>query len=138
MLDEPKAWWDAPEELVSEPRPLYTSLAEAKQDPNGVVILEGDYGGEIFLICPASLVKCTEEILEVLAADLNNWAWPTLEGGGAFVDYDSQPVGTWIGGGTPDARVTDALWLNSQCEEAGLRPAIQAIIDGRVELEDEQ
>jgi hypothetical protein len=36
--------------------PLH-SLAEAKSFPDGVVILEGDDGGQIYVVCPASVVK---------------------------------------------------------------------------------
>jgi hypothetical protein len=48
------------------------SFEEAKSSSDGVVILEGDDGGQIYVVCPASLVKCSEEALNNLLRDLNH------------------------------------------------------------------
>jgi len=40
-----------------------------------MVIFEGDYGGQIYATCPASLVRCSEETLQGLLRDLDTVGW---------------------------------------------------------------
>jgi len=47
------------------------SLEEARTISDAVVILEGDYGGQIYATCPASQVKCSEPALHHLLRDLD-------------------------------------------------------------------
>ncbi len=58
-------------------RPYYPlrSLAEAQAAHDGMVIFEGDYGGQIYATCPASLVRCSEETLQGLLRDLDTVGW---------------------------------------------------------------
>jgi hypothetical protein len=35
-------------------------------NPDGAVVLTGDYGGQVYLTVPAELVECREEALRVL------------------------------------------------------------------------
>ncbi len=48
-----------------EPYFAFRSLAEARNDPDGAVILEGDYGGQVLATAPAVGVACFEEVLRI-------------------------------------------------------------------------
>lgn len=60
------------------------SLTEAQAAPDGVVILEGDDGGQVYLTVPARLVRCSEQTLATLLADLDARAWRDLESAHVF------------------------------------------------------
>src|SRR5206468_1397497 len=64
------------------------SLDEAKSFSDGTVILEGDDGGQIYIVCPASLVQCSTEHLNVLLRDLDGIAWPNNDPNSARVFYE--------------------------------------------------
>jgi hypothetical protein len=49
----------------------------------GWMILDGDYGEQVFLTCPASMVRCSHEAVQHLLLDLNSLCWPGTEGHGA-------------------------------------------------------
>lgn len=67
---------NAPEAPPFVPLP---SLADARDVPDGVVILEGDYGGQIYVVAPAARVACSEGALQLLLRDLDDIAWPCCE-----------------------------------------------------------
>lgn len=55
----------------SEPYVAFRTLVEAQAHPEGVVILEGDYGGQIYVVARAASVGCSEEALARLLAELD-------------------------------------------------------------------
>ena len=58
------------------------SLDEAKATADAAVVMEGDYGGSIYLTCPARLVHCDEPTLRQLLRDLDKHDWNDPEGVG--------------------------------------------------------
>ena len=46
------------------------NFAEAKNTDAAVVIMEGDWGGQIYLTCPMKLVKCDEKTLNDFGAEI--------------------------------------------------------------------
>ena len=58
----------------------FASLAEAKADPDGVVILEGDDGGQIYVVARAEDVSCSPAALDQLLRDLDLINWEGNEG----------------------------------------------------------
>ena len=121
--------------LVSDARnipyhPLH-SLEEAKSFPDGIVILEGDDGGQIYLVCPASLVKCSEEALNDLLRELDHIAWPHNDLNSARVFYERRPTGSPIFGGMGGAYVIEDIWIHQEFVDAGLGNRIQEVIDGK-------
>jgi len=93
------------------------SLAEAKAVPDGIVVLEGDYGGQIYLVAPAVQIACTVDTLQHLLAQLDEIAWPHDDGCGAHVYYERQATGTGIVGGMGGGAVTGDLWLHPRLAE---------------------
>jgi hypothetical protein len=114
------------------------SLDEARQAPDGVVVLEGDWGGQIYLVCPASLVGCSDAALKALLDDLDVIAWPPdgePEGRGIY--YERHAIGEGIPGGMGGGVVTEGLWIHEEFEDTGLRSAIEAVLIGdRARLSD--
>ena len=110
-------------------QPLH-SLEEAKAYPDGIVVMQGDYGGTIYLVCPASLVTCSQETLEQLLSDLDMMTWNDLSG--ARVYYERQPVGTGIAGGMGGGRVTSDIWIHDEFVQGKVDAAIRAVIRGEL------
>ena len=110
--------------------PLH-SLAEAKSFSDGVVILEGDDGGQIYLVCPASLVECSVEILEGLLRDLDGVSWPGNDPNSARVFYERLPLGAPVFGGTGGATVEEEIWIHQSFVDSGLEAPIRDVIGSR-------
>jgi hypothetical protein len=105
----------------------FRSLAEAQAAPSGVVILEGDYGGQIFVTCPARLVRCTEDRLRRLAEEVQALTW-SRDPGAATVLFEPLAPGASVAGGMDGGLVTDAAWLHEELHQLGLRAAIEGVL----------
>ena len=70
------------------------SLDEAKGTGDAAVVMEGDYGGSIYLTCPVRLVHCDEPTLQQLLIDLDKHDWNDPEGVGVY--YEVAPVGSGV------------------------------------------
>ncbi len=120
--------------LVAEAKgaPYYPlrSLEDAKSVSDGVVIFEGDWGGQIYLVCPAFAVMCPEHWLEVLLHDFNEIAWPGNDGG-ARIFYERLAIGSGVSGGMGGGRVTAAVWVHRRFVEIGLEPEIREVVGGQ-------
>ncbi len=62
-------------EAAQSPYVSFHSLAEAQADPDGVMIMEGDDGGTIYVVCPVKVVRCSQQILERLLLDIDALVW---------------------------------------------------------------
>jgi hypothetical protein len=112
-----------------EPYEAFHSLAAAPSVDDSVVVMEGDYGGQIYLVCPARLVKCDEPALERLLVDLDEHAWKDSEGARLF--YERRPVGAGVGGGMGGGIVVDGVWLHDDLRKLGLEPAVFDVVANR-------
>jgi hypothetical protein len=73
-------------------------LSEAKADPEGVVILEGDYGGQIYVVVQAEQVLCSQKTLSWLLHDLDRISWPGSYDDSARIVFErSRPAPRWQG-----------------------------------------
>jgi hypothetical protein len=97
-------------------RPL-SSLPEVKQHNDGVLILQGDGGGQIYVVARATQVKCSVEMLEQLLIDLDAIAW-----GGQRCQQPSYLLRTssdWIYGSRRDGwrfRFPDVMGSREICQ----------------------
>jgi len=107
----------------------FASLSAAQSDPEGVVILEGDEGGQIYAVCPASLVKCSEEALQQLLADIDALVWNDLTS--ARLCFERRAIGSGVSGGMGGGLVRNSLWLHPKLEKLGLFEKVEAVIEGR-------
>ena len=102
----------------------YRSLSEAKADPNGVVVFEGDYGGQIYLVARATIVSCEDEQLRKLLLELDDLGWADPDG--ASVYFESLPVGSGVAGGMGGGLVGPEIWLHPKlgADESAVRSVI--------------
>ena len=116
--------------------PLH-NFEEAKKDPDGVAVFEGDYGGQIMMTIRMSYVKCAERQLELLLFDLNQVAWKCNDDTGTGIYYERLKIGDGVVGGMGGGRVVDGVWIHSRFEEkygldmGKLGPAVGDVLEGR-------
>ncbi len=106
------------------------SLEEAKGCPDGVVVLEGDWGGQIYVVCPARMVACEEATLNRLLEDLDRLAWDCNDGAGARVYFERASTGSGVAGGMGGGRVTGDIWVHSEFQSLNLADDIRKVIRG--------
>lgn len=106
------------------------SLEEAKGFSDGVVIFEGDFGGVIYLVCIASLVKCSLLVLNQLLQDLDSLTWGKQNKGSAIF-YERHQIGDLIAGGSGGGKVTNGIWLNPRFFGLNFQPKVEEIINGQ-------
>lgn len=107
------------------------SFDEAKSFPDGLVILEGDDGGQIYVVSRASLVNCPAETLKDLLRDLDAIAWPGNDPNSARVVYERLAVGETVFGSMGGAVVSDDVWVHDTFCELELDAAIRDVILGK-------
>lgn len=105
------------------------SLDEAKAHSDGIAILEDDYGGQIFVVCHAHTIRCSEDVLRQLLVDLDDITWGTPDK--ARILYERKPVGSSIAGGMGGARVGSEIWIHPELKDKGLEKAIVEVIEGK-------
>jgi hypothetical protein len=108
------------------------SLAEARETNDGVVILEGDYGGQIYVVAPARRVECSEGALLKLLRDLDEIAWPGSERDASQIRFERLAGGSKVPGGMGGGRVDDEVWIHA--ELARHAEAIRDVLAGRREV----
>lgn len=105
----------------------YATLAEARQDPDAALIMEGDYGGQIYLACPVSVVAADEAVVEMLLRDVDELGW---DGDGSGIRYERLPVGSGVMGGMGGGLVSADIWVHEEYVQLGLDDAIRRVIRG--------
>lgn len=101
-------------EASGETYTSYKSLEEAKVDPNGVAILEGDYGGQIYVVVHARDVKCKENQLVDLLEYLDRLEWDDPDG--AKIYYESRAKAGGVAGGMGGGTVADGIWIHPRLQ----------------------
>jgi len=107
-----------------------TSLEAAKSYDDGVVILEGDDGGQIYVVCPAQIVNCSEHDLEGLLRRLDEIAWPGNPPNSANIFYERLPINSIVAGGQGGGLVTEGIWIHEDLRRQGLEAEIRSTIEG--------
>lgn len=107
------------------------SLAEARETSDGVVILEGDYGGQIYVVAPAERVDCNEGALHLLLRDLDEIAWPGSEDDASSVRFEKLARGSKVPGGMGGGRVEDDVWIHPELTRHA--DAIREVLAGKRE-----
>lgn len=107
----------------------YESLVAAREDPDAALVLSGDWGGIVYLTSPFRLVKCTFEVISVLASDLDATAFM---GPASSIEtaIENHPVGTGIAAGSGGAPIPDRIWIHPKITDEALRDQAAAVLDG--------
>jgi hypothetical protein len=111
----------------------FASLDEAKADPLGAVILEGDDGGQIYVVVPASVVNCSEDALSELLHDLDRICWPHNDWDSARVVFERRAVGAPVAGGMGGGIVTRQAWIHPALVQLELGQEILDVLSGELE-----
>ena len=90
------------------------SLDEARAQPDGFVVLEGDDGGQIYAVFPAGAVERSAEALEQLLHDLDEIAWPGNAPNSARVFYERHRAGSPIPGGMGGGNAAPGGWIHDE------------------------
>ncbi len=118
---------------LTEPYKEITTLTQAHAHPDSVVLLSGDWGGHVFLVCRVRYVQCAEPALQQLLHDLNLIAWPMDRQGSTQLMYVH---GDEWHGWVPDAsriQFNGRLWVDQLFVELALVPDIAAVLRGERE-----
>ena len=107
------------------------SLDEAKAASDGVAILQGDDGGQIYVVSPASKVACSANTLRDLLVDLDAIAWPGNPADMRRVFYERLPLGAGVAGGMGGGHVGIEPWIHEEFVRAGLQANILDVLAGR-------
>ena len=107
-----------------QPYAALRSLSDAKGATDGVVILEGDDGGQNYAVVRAANVKCTEETLQLLLRDLDAQEWndPSM----AHIVYERRSIGEGVGGGMGGGAVREGLWVHDRLRH--LKDRIESVL----------
>jgi hypothetical protein len=103
----------------------FPSLAVARQARDAFVILEGDDGGQIYVVAPVERVACSQPTLNSLLQHIDAREWKAPEAGLFFERHrpgDGVPGG--MGGGIADSNV----WTHPRLSVP--RAAILAVLAG--------
>ena len=104
------------------------SLEEAQRRQGFALIMEGDYGGQIYLTCPVSLLCCDQKALQQLLEDIDSMQWKEPLGRGLF--FEKIPIGASVGGGMGGASICSDLWIHEELYAIGMEEAIKAVVSG--------
>jgi hypothetical protein len=108
----------------------FASLDDARADPQGTVILDGDDGGQIYLAFPSRAINCSEATLDVLLHDLDSIAWPGNGDDTALVAYERHALGDGVLGGMGGGVVTPDGWVHPEFSSLGIEGEIRAVLSG--------
>ena len=112
----------------------FSTLSQAIAN-KAIVILQGDYAGQIYLTCPAEKVKCSEADLQLLLEYLDAKAWKDLNAAGIF--YESYPGDRTVSGGMGGGLVINGVWLHSRFVDMGIKDSVESfIVGGSTRLEE--
>ncbi len=91
------------------------SLAQARAFSDAVVVFEGDYGGQIYLVAPVHLVQCEESSLNKLLAELDALEWNDQDGASVF--YERRAAGEGVAGGMGGGIVLPTVWVHERLQQ---------------------
>jgi hypothetical protein len=98
----------------------FETLCEAKADPEGVVIVEGDDGGQIYIVVPAQQVLCAYQTLTWLLHDVDGISWPGNDDDSARIVFERVPVGATVAGGMGGGIAPRDPWIRPELVRLGL------------------
>lgn len=110
---------------------VFESFDEAKKASNGGVVLEGDWGGQIYLTCPLKYVKCDEQTLKKLLREIDTFEWDCNEGDGTHMTYVRVNPGDNVGGGMGGGAVENGLWIHPDIAD-DKKELIRKVINGEL------
>jgi hypothetical protein len=117
-------------EVQNVPFHPLTSLEQARATPNAYLIMEGDWGGQIYLTAPVHLLRCTSSDLASLLAELDAHAWSCNEGAGCGFFFEARAPLDGVTGGMGGGVTTSDVWLHPELVTAGFESRVREVLLG--------
>jgi hypothetical protein len=109
----------------------FVSLEQARSSEKAFMILEGDDGGQIFVVAPIGSVKASLENLTQLLIDLDERSWgPDGYEDARRIYFAEHEVGDIVPGGMGGGVASKDVWVHSKLVDLDLRSAIVDVIVG--------
>lgn len=89
----------------------YDNLETAKNNIDSFLIMEGDYGGQIYLVCPVNIIACSEITLNKLLFEIDSLNWDDEDGAALY--YEKQDI-SQISGGMGGGIALNDLWVHER------------------------
>ena len=105
----------------------FRSLMDAKGSPDSIVVFEGDYGGQIYVVARISAITCPEHILRSLLSELDTLKWKNPQGAGLY--FEEAEIGQIISGGMGGGRVIDGIWVHPRFQQYS--SSIEKVLTGQ-------
>ena len=105
----------------------FATLDAARRAPNAFVILDGDDGGQIYVVAPVERVACPESTLHSLLHDIDACEWNAPDM--ARLVFERRRPGGAIPGGMGGAVASPNVWTHPKLSVK--RAAILAILAGQ-------
>ena len=102
------------------------SLSDARETPGAVAVMEGDWGGQIYVTCPVRDIRCDADTLLKLLRDIDALEWDEPDGAGLYFEVPAS--GSGIAGGMGGGSIRDGVWVHPRLEPH--RARIEAVISG--------
>jgi len=106
------------------------SLDSARRVPNAYVIMEGDWGGQIYLTAPVRLLRCDAPELESVLRELDAHAWSCNGGEGCGFFFEEREPFEGVSGGMGGGATQHELWLHPELVEAGFESRVRKVLLG--------
>jgi hypothetical protein len=110
-------------------QPLH-ALSEAQSWDDGIVVLEGDDGGQVYLVARARDVRCTEDALDELLVSIDSTQWDG-DDTSRRVYSERQRANSGIPGGMGGGRVVPGIWLHPALFGEGLADLVLEVLAGQ-------
>ncbi|MFH1533850.1 MAG: hypothetical protein ABID64_02870 [Nitrospirota bacterium] len=110
----------------------FKSLKNAKKHEKSYLIMEGDYGGQIYLSFPVKLIKCDEDALRKLLKKFDQQCWDDMEGTGMY--FEQMEKGQRISGGMGGGIADNELWVHKELEH--MKDEINGILRGKGKVDE--
>jgi hypothetical protein len=107
-------------------RPIET-YEEARAIDDAYAVLEGDWGGQVYLVAPMRLVLCEEETLRHLLEDLDEIAWPGQPDGQGLY-YERYHYGQIVPGGMGGGAALNDVWIHNEFVEYAIKERILNVL----------
>ena len=80
------------------------------------LVLEGDYGGQIYVVIPKSLILCNNDVINILLYTLDDFAWENDEDANFYFRdfYPGDVVPGGMGGGMA---LDKEIWVHKEFSE---------------------
>lgn len=104
------------------------SLDEARSHEGFIVVMEGDYGGQIYVVCPVRLVACSEAALKMLLTDLDQMVWD--DPNGTALCFEARPRAEVVSGGMGGGLVREGVWLHRDLVKVGVEEDVRSVLAG--------